>query len=238
MTDTPQPNPFTDVSPYRPTDLPEIAARRPGGLTAICIIAVVLGVLGLFSGVIKGANVLFGGQMQQAFGSMGAVTPEQAQAQQEMNAAIAAEMARFAIANTILCSAQIMLCGALVYSGLRTLGLQAAGRKLFLAVCVCLLFYEVGQLVTMVIQQLSLSPIMELYMPRMMQTPNGNNEGAEKFGQIIARMSIIVGVVMQCAWTLVKFVFYGFAIRYLLKVETKALFASHPKPDLLKPEPT
>lgn len=238
MTDTPQSNPFTDVNPYRAGELPDLAIRRPGGLTAICIVAVVLGVLGLFSGAIRGVNVLFGPEMQQAFGSIGAVTQEQAKVQQEMNAAIAVEMKRFAIANTVLCISQLVLCGALVYSGLKTLGLKAAGRKLLLAICVCLLVYEIGQLITVVLQQMSLSPIMELYMPRMMKDPSGNNAGAEKFGQIIARMSIIVGVVMQCVWTLIKFIFYVVAICYLGKAAVVALFDTSRPPALAKPETT
>lgn len=238
MTDTPQPNPFTDVTPYRPSELPDIATRRPGGLTAICIIAVVLGVIGLFSGALKGVNALFGAEMQQAFGSMGAATPEQAQAQKEMQAAIAGEMERFAVANGILSVCQLVLCGVLVYSGLKTLGLKAAGRKLLLAACLCLLVYEVGQLIVFVFQQLSMSPIMELYMPRMMQDPSGNNAGAEKFGQIIARMSIIVGVIMQCVWTLIKFVFYAVAVRHLRKTSVIALFDPSPTPTLNAPETT
>jgi hypothetical protein len=230
LTDTAKPNPFTDVSPYRAGQLPELAARRPSGLTAICIIAIVLGVIGLFSGVLKGVNAVFGAEMQQAFGSMGAVTQEQAKIQQEMQAALAAEMKRFAIANGVLSVCQLVLCGALVYSGLKTLGLKPAGRQLLLAICVGILVYEIAQLVTVVIQQMSMIPIMELYMPRMMKAPSGNNAGTEQFGQIIARMSIIVGIVMQCAWTLIKFVFYVLAIRYLRSAKIIALFDPKPVP--------
>lgn len=236
MTDAPKPNPFTDVNPYRPGEMPELASRRPGGLTAICIVAIVLGVLGLFSGTMKGVNALFGAQMQQAFGGMGAATPEQAKAQQEMQAALADEMRRFALANGILAVAQVALCGGLIYSAVKTLGIKAAGRKLLLALCACLLLYEVCQLATVVIQQLSLSPIMELYMPRMMKDPSGKTAGAEKFGQAIARMSIIVGVVMQCVWTLIKFVFFAVAIRYLRKAKIISLFDSSAAPALLMPE--
>ena len=238
MTDTSKPNPFTDVNPYRPAGLPDLAARRSGGLTAICIIVVVLGVLGLFSGLLKGVNVLFGAQMQQAVGSMGAVTGDQAKVQAEMQAAIAAEMSRFVIANSILCLAQLVLSGALVYSGLKTLGLKANGRKLLLAVCMCLLVYEICQLAMAVIAQLSMSPIMELYMPRLMRTPSGNNAGAEKFGQIMARMSTIVGVVFQCVWTLIKLVVYTIAVWYLRKPTVIALFEPISTPALQKPEPT
>ena len=59
----------------------------------------------------KGVNVLFGAEMQRVFGSMGAVTPEQAKVQQEMQAAVADEMKRFAVANTILCVANSCFAG-------------------------------------------------------------------------------------------------------------------------------
>ena len=238
MTETPKPNPFTDVNPYRAGTIPDLSIRRPGGVTAICIVAVVMGVLGLFSGTIKGVNVLFGAEMQQVFGSMGAVTQEQATIQQEMNAAVAEEMSRFAIANSILCVSQLAFCGALIYSGLKTLKLKAAGRKLLLAVFACLLVYEIGQLITTVIQQLAMSPIMELYMPRIMKGTSGNNAGAEKFGQAIARMSIIFGIVIQCVWTLIKFIFYAVAIVHLRKAKVISLFDPSPTVVLSKPEPT
>jgi hypothetical protein len=237
VTETPKPNPFTDLNPYRAGALPDLTARRPGGVTAICIVAVVLGVLGLFSGTIKGVNVLFGAAMQQAIGSIGAVNQSQAKVQQEMNAAVADAMESFAVANSILCISQLVLCGALVYSGLKTLKLKAAGRKLLVAILVCLLVFEIGQLITVVLQQMSMSPIMELYMPRMMQAPSGNNAGAERFGQAIARMSIIMGIVFQCVWALIKFIFFVIAIRYLCQAKVIALFDPSPAPVLSKPEP-
>lgn len=245
MTETPQPNPFTDVNPYRPGDkpprqgeLPDMAARRPSGLTAICIIAVVLGVLGLFSGLMKGVNVLFGTEMQQAFGSFGAVSPEQAKVQQDMQAAIAAEMNRFRLVNSVLCIAQLTFCGALVYSGMKTLGLKAAGRSLFLAACACMLVYEIGQSIAFVFQQLAMSPIMELYMPQLMKGSAGNNASAEQIGQVMARVSIILGIVFQCVWTLIKFVFYAVAIFHLRKAAVIALFYPIPTSAVSKPEPT
>lgn len=192
----------------------------------------------MLSGAAKGVNVLFGAQMQQAFGSMGAMSPEQAKVQQEMQAAIAEEVLRFRLANAVMCIAQLVLCGALVYSGLNTLALKDAGRRLFLAVCLCLIFYEIGWLVVFMFQQLNLSPIMELYMPQLMKDPSGKNVGAEQFGQVMARMTVIFGVVVQCVWTLIKFAFFAVSITYLRKAKIIALFDPSPAPDLPKPEPT
>ncbi len=200
MTDTPQSNPFTDLDPCTAGALPDLSSRRPGGVTAICIVAVVLGVLGLFSGTMKGVNVLFGAEMQRVFGSMGAVTPEQAKVQQEMQAAVADEMKPFAVANTILCVSQLVLCGALVYAGLKTLKLKAAGEKLLLAILVCLLLYEIGQLITVVLQQLSMGPIMELYMPQMLKSLDPATMRVLKVRPRHRRMSIIVGIIMQSGW--------------------------------------
>ncbi|MBC8350919.1 MAG: hypothetical protein H8E66_02970 [Planctomycetes bacterium] len=238
MTETPQSNPFTDVNPYRPSEMPDVATRRTGGLTAICIIAVVLGVLGTLSAAAKGFNVLFGAQVQQTIGSIGAVNEAQRQAQQDMNNAMAAEMKRFRLANSILCVAQLGLCIGLLVAGLRTLGLKASGRQLLVWICVSLLVYEIGQFVVFAFQQLSIAPIMELYMPKMMKGPDGEDIGGEKFGKVIARMSIVVGMVTQCAWTLIKLVFYAVAIRYLRKRNVVALFETSPDPAFAPPEVT
>lgn len=238
MTETPQPNPFTEVNPYTPSPTAILAGQRPGGLTAICIIAIVLGLLGSLSGIVKGANAAFGAQMQQAFGSIGAGAGngDMQKAQQEMNNALAAEMLRFRLVNGVLCVAQLALCIALVYSGVKTLGLNVSGRRLLLWICCLLLFYEACQLAVFVYQQLSIAPIMELYMPRMMKGPNGEDIGGENFGKIIARMSIIVGMISQCIWTVIKFGFYGFAIYYLRKAKVVELFSAKPESENTSPD--
>ncbi len=228
MTETPKPNPFTDVNPYTPSPTAMLAARRPNGLTAICIIAIVLGVLGTLSGFGKGINVAFGAQMQQAFGSLGAGAgnSDMQKAQQEMNNALAEEMVRFRLANGILCITQTVLCVGLAYAAIKTLGFNANSRKLLLWLCCFLLVYEVGQFVVFAYQQLSMAPIMEEYMPRMMKGPNGEDVGGEDFGKIIARVSVIVGMISQSFWTLLKFAFYGVAVYYLRKSNVIALFDS------------
>ena len=47
--------------------MPEPVVKRPGGLTAIAVIAVVIGVLGLLSSGTKFFNLAFGAQMQAMF---------------------------------------------------------------------------------------------------------------------------------------------------------------------------
>ena len=74
--DPSKPNPFSEAAPYRPTMIPDVAVRRPGGLTAIAIVAVVIGVLGLLSGGMKVFNLAFGAQMQAAFSGFGATNDE------------------------------------------------------------------------------------------------------------------------------------------------------------------
>jgi hypothetical protein len=224
-----KPNPFSETKPYQPTAIPDFGARRPGGLTAIAIVAVVIGVLGLLSGLMKAVNLAFGAQMQAAFAGFGAPNEEARIAQEEFQSAIMDETARFFIPSTILAVAQLALSVALIYAGIKALQLDPLGRKVLVIAFSLLVVYEVAHLVTFVLLQMGMMPIMQLYMTRIMRASAGPNGGnAEQFGTVFAKFSIIAGIAMQCGWTLVKLLFYSFSIRYLRKSQIVQLF---PKPD-------
>ena len=227
-----KPNPFSEANPYRTGVVPEVAAQRPGWLTAIAIVVVVIGVLGLLACGTKFLNLAFGRQMQQMFAGIGAPNEQMRKAQEEMNAAIMGVADRFFVPNVILATSQFFLSIALIFGGIKSLKLDALGRKVLLIALALLLFYEIGNLVTQILTQLGMMPIMQLYMPRMMTVPGQENAGAQRFGTAIAKFSMVAGIVMQSGWTLVKMVFYGFAIYFLRKPNVVSLFA---KPAVAKP---
>ena len=61
----------TPLDPYRPpqdstaASAPPKAGGRPGALTAICVIAIVLGAMGLMGAVVGCGSLVLGSQMQQ-----------------------------------------------------------------------------------------------------------------------------------------------------------------------------
>ena len=75
-------------------------------------------------------------------------------------------------------------------------------------------------------------PIIEEYMPRMMEsaTPSGQakTEAGARIGAVMARLVVIGGIVFFCVWGLVKLTFYGLARRYLQRDAVRELFASQP----------
>ena len=67
-TSPPDPNPYEGVTASlasAPISRPKI---KPGGLTAVCVIAIILGVLGGLAGLSTLPGFLLGKQMQQMFG--------------------------------------------------------------------------------------------------------------------------------------------------------------------------
>ncbi len=60
----------SSLSP-EPSDLYDaVPARRPGGLTTICVIAIILGGLGLLGSLVAIAGLAAGPRLQQAISSM------------------------------------------------------------------------------------------------------------------------------------------------------------------------
>lgn len=207
------PNPYGDAQGAAAYRLPP---TRPGGLTAICVIAIVLGVMGCGSSVLKGVNAFAGKYFQDMVSSMGGQpNNEMAKAQQEMNEAIWEVNNRYTIPTLVLAAAQFFVGIAIVVGGIRTLGLKAAGRKLLLMACCFILLYEIAQFIMMLFQTMQMMPIMEVHMSRMMEATPGNNPSAQEFGKTMAKFSLIGGMIFQGGWLLIKFVFFGIAIWYL-----------------------
>ena len=169
------PNPFGDAQPITAHAFP---ARRPGALTAICVIAIVLGTMGFMSSGMKGLNLLVGKPLQELMSSFGgAQNQEMAKAQEEMNEAIWEVADRFWIPNALLASAQFVLAIALIFGGIKALKLQAIGRKVLLAACCFLAVFEIVNVGLTSLVQIEMMPIMEVHMQRVMKAVPGKQSG-------------------------------------------------------------
>ncbi|QDU98427.1 hypothetical protein [Lignipirellula cremea] len=235
MNEFPPSNPYG--APQAPVPGEPVGAQRPErttGLTIICVIGILLGLFGLFSGAMKIVNGLFGAQMQQAMGGMNVgLDPKLAKVQEEMQAALIEATGKFMILNVLLGVCQFALCAVLLFAAFKLLGLNPTGRSLFLGVSIALLFYETAWLVVFIVQQLSVADVMTEFMPKLMPAPPqgaANGPNPEEFGRMIAWVSIVIGIVSQGFWTLAKLGFYGFSILYLRKPNIQALCGVTPEP--------
>ena len=207
------PNPFGDSPATVDMAGPPI---RPGGLTAICVIVIVLGAMGMMSSGLKGVQLAVGKALQQAI-TQATAQPnnEMGKAQEEMTKAIWEETDKLMIPNLLLISAQFAICGALAYGGIKSMGLKEVGWKVLVwAVCLILVF-EIIQFFVIVYTQLQIMPIMEVHMARMMESTPNSGPSEKEFMGAITKFSMIIGFVFHGGWTLLKVVFFCIAIRYL-----------------------
>jgi hypothetical protein len=219
---------FTD-EPYAAERAPP-AGYRPGGLTSVCIIAIVLGVLGFLTGSLTLVTQAASNQLQQLQSQWGAAgaSPQVRDVQAEMNAKSMAIMNRFRLVNVLLGLAQLGLCAALVIGGVRTLRLNERGRKLLFIACSLAMLFELTRAVPTVLMQLENMALMADYFPRVMEAsvPSGQSQQVAEFAKMMTRFSLIMGWVILFGWLSMKLAFYGSSAYYLTRPKTKALFAA------------
>jgi hypothetical protein len=208
------------------------AGYRPGGLTAVCIIAIVLGCLGMLTGAASLVTNLAANQVQQfqaAWGAAGA-TNEAVKVQSEMNAKTAAIMNRFRLVNVLLSLSQLVLCGVLIAGGSRALRLDERGRKLLWVACGLAILFELTRAVPTVLMQLENMALMEDYFPRLMKAsiPKSQADQVGAFAEMMARFSLIMGWVVLLGWMFLKLAFFGSAFHYLSRPKTRSLYRSKP----------
>jgi hypothetical protein len=202
---------------------------RPGGLTAVCVIAIVLGGLGVFASLSAFTMSLLGNQIQQfqqQFAAAGS-PPEVQDVQAEMNAATMQIANRFRLVNIAFSLMHFAVTVSLVAGGIWALLLQEQGRRLLWAVCLVAIVFELARSVPNILMQMENAALMEEYMPRLMQaqTPGDQDAQVAEFGRMFARFSMIMGWVIFAGWLSLKLVFFAIAARYLGSPPVKAIYS-------------
>jgi hypothetical protein len=232
-------NVFADnvgVKPGGP--FPHQPRRRPGAVTAICIIAIILGAMGALTALSSIANGLMGGQMQTMFTppAQPGVPKEMQKAQEEMQAALAAVANRYAIINAAIGVLHVGLVVALIWGGVRTLGLSNKARKALQITMLVAIVFEIGRAIPASALQLEMLPILENSMEQMMKNavPAGkqlspSEEATLKIMPRIMTAAVWAGLAFNLVWVLAKIIFYGVSTRVLGRPNVKAVYeASDP----------
>lgn len=195
---------------------------RPLLLSAICVLCLVIGTLGVINAVIGVSALLAGHQLKSMFRPEG-----QAEQLDDINAlqqriqdrqyVIQREYFWPIIVATVI---KLIICLALALAGMRALSLHDADRRLLMAVCGFVILYEVlWSVVQFSIQYQSLTVMREL----------AGNEDEPRGQQVEFMMSmmkntmygVLVGlIVMQ----LTKIGFYLGSMLYLNRPHVRALF--------------
>jgi hypothetical protein len=213
------------------TYVAEVAAPpgyRPGTLTAVCIIAIILGCLGILSGLSSLAASLGANQIQQWQAQLGGAgsSADARSLEAEMNAKSLAIVNRFRLVNVAMSVFQFAVAGMLLAGGIKALGMKDLGRKLLRIACGLAILFELSRAVPSTLMQLENMALMEDYLPRVMEAsaPGGQGRQLAEFGRMMARFSLIMGWVIFFGWLTLKLVFFGVAFAYLGRAKTKAFY--------------
>ena len=192
---------------------------RTGWIKAICIIAIVLGGLGLGNALLGAIGLWVGPRMQAAFPVVDrpGVPKRVQELQQDMQRDMQAVQERFWTLNAGLLGVHLVVASGLLVGGIQSLCRIPSGRRILVAACTAAILFELVRGTAQSLIQIQVMSVMGHFLQEMMQI--SMNEAAEAAEWVTwgARAAMLVGVVMMLVWILAKVVFYGIAVWYLRK---------------------
>lgn len=224
------------ANPYRPpqsfgsSTSDNSLRRRPGGLTAICVIAIILGGLGLAASVVGLGSMAAKSWINNAFlikpqkdGKVDKALEAQMEMQTKMNQ-VTDRYTGFTLGFALL---NVVIAGSLVTGGILTLKLHPNGRKLLIAAFTTAIFFELLRAIMNVCMQLEMSEVMYDSMSRMMQAAAAPGKGGGPEGAAITAAAMKIGVYIGLGITLVmvlaKLIYYAIGTQYLQRPNVREL---------------
>ena len=201
------------------------STQRPGGLTALCVLTIVLGSLGLLMGLSAIGSLLFQGQMQNAIAQL-QPDAEAAKVQQEIAEETNALMRQHLVRNWIFAVVRLNVAMALLLGGIWSLGLKRIGRATLLVVFAIGILFEIAQIWPLLedrqLTAQTFDRMMQAQMHKQQQpnTPQGFDAPMKMIGQVVAAMQMVMMVVLLLA----KCGFYTFGLWYLTRPATAGRF--------------
>ena len=224
------------TNPYRSLaeadETPLDPKRSTSGLATVCIIAAVLGGVGLMSavngiaGLAMSSTVQANLQSQLAEGTGDPVADSALQMQLDVQK-MTADYLWFHVLTIVLL---LIICPALLTGAIMAFQRKAVGRKLLIAAMLAAILFEVGRAVPTTRMQLKMGDAMRGMMQEMgaQAAPQAGEDGPdmERFTGAMGAGIAILLLVFSLGWTAIKLVFYLLGWRYLRKPEVAALFVS------------
>lgn len=214
-------NPFVD-DPYRSPqamDQPAIAgspaAVRPGALTAICVLAIILGSLGLLFACFGVGGLLLQDQLSE-LGATGRQSPSDKQLE-EIQKTINEVQKKYTTVNLAVTVVHFPVAILLIVGGIQALKLRAGGRKMLFAALIGALVFEVARGVVTAIVQVATIGAANVEIRKL----SGGNSAA--------MFQTIMYLTIGCtgALLLAKLILYGWAATYVNKPSIRSLYEPH-----------
>lgn len=199
---------------------------RPKGLTAICIIGIILAGLGFIS--VSGGLLwwIAGNRFFETMSQLGSLNPQQAQLQETMMHEVVELQQRwapFTIALTILQAVLVVLLLVAAIKGLRMR--KGAGRLLATTMAFAILL-ELARIYPNYMLQQGSQEINTRYQNTLMQT-GGNAPRARAAFTVMKQaqqVTMVVTYLIMGSWVIAKLGYYGTALWYVNRKDVRLLF--------------
>jgi hypothetical protein len=207
-------NPFSDpqANPYAAQPAGAYGPVKPGALTAVCVIAIVLGIMGVLAVCIGGAGLAASSTLQGMLTVGPNATPFD-KAQIELQQEMMAINGRYLPIAVVLLGVQLVVSPLLIVGGVKALSMQHSGRRLLIYAFIAVIIFEVVRTAFQLYLQMQMLPLYDEMAMRLARE-GGNTPQVEMF-QRIGKGSAMFGVVFLIFWGAVKLVLYGLSARYL-----------------------
>jgi hypothetical protein len=210
-------------SPFQESQKPEVSQRvrvRPGGLTIICVLAIVLGVFTLLGALYTIATLAFMEQIQQFATSFeqSDASDEVTEMNREMRAKLTNVNLKYRLPMMALNLSYLVLSVLLLLGGGKGLAMQKAALPVLTIACIAGIVLEIAD-----------GGVAGLSMSASIGVLDSMLAGADDTGSaaailLLTRWSLIMSAVMVGATTLAKLLYYGLSWRYLRRDPVRTLF--------------
>jgi hypothetical protein len=211
---------------------------RPGGLTAVCVIGLCLGILGLFGATTQCLGAVLQSVIWDfAQGLQQGVPAPQVQQQMQMQQEIMAVASRwmpFTVAAFVL---NAIASGLLVAGSILGLRLSPRTNRWLVPGLICAILQALLGVGLQAIVQHDTQRVMARMMPQMIQQGGAAAPQAAAAMSGAMKVSFALSVAFVGGWALLQIVFYATALWYVLRKDVRSLFAP-PTLEELAAEPT
>jgi hypothetical protein len=194
--------------------------RKPGALTAVAVMALVLGILGMLVSCMSVATLPFQSQLQN-------LNTAGSKVQVEMNQAIAKVQNRYLAGTMSFAVLHLVVATCLVIGGVMVLQGKPSGRTFLLYTLLAVIVFEILRTILVLVIQLECLPVIDGYMDKLGEDPAAG--GGRTLGPGFARMMkgfMIFGLVVAMVWPLIKVIVYAISARYLSSPRMVEFFAN------------
>jgi len=201
---------------------------RPGGLTAICVIVLVLAGLGILGGLLGAVGQLASQQMQSAFSGMNqpGMDNDLAEMQMEMNKQMMGVQKKWMPITLSFLAASVLVSVGLLLGAIFSLQAKPVGRTILSWSLVLAILVDGGELIPTIMAQMETVDVMKASMGKMMQSQGGNAPpGSAEMMSGFMSIGAYVGIAFVVIWAVLLIGFYLFSLVYLGKPHVAAYFA-------------